>query len=469
VTHHSRRRVLLAAGASLGLGLLAGCAASGPGDDATSPTARDSPTLTPDAAGTDEVDSEPMDRAPASPAEVDERTHQFVQRLVDQEFEWAAGMFGGVLGGVGAGRLASTWRGLTIQHGPYERHEITGRAVQDDRSLRAVSLRFATDSQRLSLVFSPYARIVGVDFPTRDARPPSVAEHRLFDVTLDRDGEDDCPLGATITLPPGDDPVPGVVIVHRSGPLDRDGTVGPNRPYRDLAAGLAAGGVATIRYDKRSLVCDLARDEQTLANVVVADAVAAAARLATVERVSDVVVFGHGMGGVAAPLVARDADVAGLVLAATPARPLPAVLLGTERRKAAADGRITVAERQRLDFFAEKLNGTADLGPDDDYYVLGTATTFWRDLHAHDVVAAVRERPEPTLALHAGRSFVTNHEDLQRWGEVVPRDAIHVYPALDHLFMRVFDGSLPEAYFFPDTVATRVVDDVASWVDTVVG
>jgi hypothetical protein len=52
---------------------------------------------------------------------------------------------------------------------------------------------------------------------------------------------------------------------------------------------------------------------------------------------------------------------------------------------------------------------------------------------------------------------------------VVPRDAIHVYPDLDHLFMRVFDDSLPEAYFFPDTVAVQVVDDVASWVDTVVG
>ncbi len=455
----------------MSLGLLAGCAATGPADDdarSPDPEARRPASSTDDGRETAaSTDREPMDDTPADPAVVDDRTHRFVRRLVDGEFEWAVGMFGGVLGGVGAGRLASTWRGLTIQHGPYERHEITGRAVQGDRSLRAVSLKFATDSQRLSLVFSPYARIVGIDFPTRDTRLPSVAEHRSFDVTLQRDDADDCPLGATVTLPQGDDPVPGVVIVHRSGPLDRDGTVGPNRPYRDLAAGLAARGVAAIQYDKRSLVCDLARDEQTLRNVVVADAVTAAARLAAVERVSDVVVFGHGMGGVAAPLVARDADVAGLVLAATPARPLSEVFLGTERRKAAADGRITVVERQRLDFFAEKLNGTADLGPDDDYYVLGTSTAFWRDLRAHDVVAAVRDRPVPVLALHAGRSFVTTHEDLQRWDEVVPRDAIHVYPALDHLFMRVFDDSLPEAYFFPDTVATQVVDDVASWVGTV--
>jgi hypothetical protein len=262
---------------------------------------------------------------------------------------------------------------------------------------------------------------------------------------------------------------PGVVIAHRAGPHDRDGSVGPNRPYRDLAAGLATRGVASIRYDKRSLVCDLARDEQSLDNVVVADAVTAVRRLAAVESVSAVVVFGHGMGGVAAPLVAREANVAGLVLAATPTRPLSTVFLDTERRKAAADGEITFEERQRLDFVGEQLNGTADLGPDDDYYVLGTATRFWRDLHAHDVVTAVRARSEPAVALHPGRGFVTTEADRRTWRATLPDGGVRVYPVLDHLFMRVFAPSLPEAYFFPDTVARRVVDDVAAWVVAVAG
>jgi hypothetical protein len=405
-----------------------------------------------------------MDGTPASPVVVDDRTELFVTRLADEAFEWAAGMFGSVLAGADADRLAATWRGLTIQHGPFAGFEIVGRQVRADRSLRAVELRFASDSQRLSLVFDPYTRVVGLDFPTRGPRRRDASGGRSFDRQLTRDGDDSRPLGATITLPDGDDTVPGVAILHRSGPLDRDGSVGPNRPYRDLAAGLAARGVASIRYDKRSFVCDLGKEEQSLDNVIVADAAAAVERLGQVERVSDVVVFGHGIGGVAAPLVAHETDVTGLVLGATPTRPLSEVFFGTERRKAEADGEVTFEEQQRLDYVGEKLNATADLGPDDDYYILGTATTFWRDLRAHDVVAAVRERPEPVLALHPGRGFVTTATDRRVWRDALPPGALEEYSELDHLFMHVFEESLPEAYFFPDTLSDEVVDDVAAWV-----
>jgi hypothetical protein len=387
--------------------------------------------------------------------------------MADGEFERAGGMLYATLGDDAAGRLAATWRGLTIQHGPFRRHEIVGREAQGNRSIREVRLRFATDDQRLLLAFNSHGKVVWLDFPTRAIRPPDHAG-RSFDVSLRRGDDRDAPLGATVALPPGGDTVPGVVIVHRSGPHDRDGTAGPNRPYRDLAALFAAQGVASIRYDKRSFVYDLAKDEQSLDNVVVADAVGAATRLGEEERISDVVVFGHGLGGVAAPRIARDTDVAGTVLAATPTRPLAEVYLDIERRKATADGTVTHTERQRLDLFRENLARTDDLGPDDDYYIFGRATTFWRDLHDIDVVRAVGERPEPTLALHPERSFVTTDVDRAAWADLLGRGGVRSYPDLDHLFMRVFGESLPEAYSFPDTVASAVAADVAAWVRDVV-
>ena len=42
-------------------------------------------------------------------------------------------------------------------------------------------------------------------------------------------------LPGTLTLPDGKGPFAAVVLVHGSGPNDRDETVGPNRPFRDLA------------------------------------------------------------------------------------------------------------------------------------------------------------------------------------------------------------------------------------------
>ena len=43
-----------------------------------------------------------------------------------------------------------------------------------------------------------------------------------------------------------------VVLVQGSGPHDRDETIGPNKPFRDLAWGLASKGIAVLRYEKRT-------------------------------------------------------------------------------------------------------------------------------------------------------------------------------------------------------------------------
>ena len=42
--------------------------------------------------------------------------------------------------------------------------------------------------------------------------------------------------------------------MHGSGPNDRDETIGPNKPFKDLAGGLASRGIAVLRYDKRTKV-----------------------------------------------------------------------------------------------------------------------------------------------------------------------------------------------------------------------
>ncbi|QTA92554.1 Uncharacterized protein dnm_086370 [Desulfonema magnum] len=40
--------------------------------------------------------------------------------------------------------------------------------------------------------------------------------------------------------------------MHGSGPHDRDETIGPNKPFRDLARGLASREIAVLRYKERT-------------------------------------------------------------------------------------------------------------------------------------------------------------------------------------------------------------------------
>ena len=64
------------------------------------------------------------------------------------------------------------------------------------------------------------------------------------EIRLDDTGEP-----CTLTLPPGDGPVPAAMLLTVAGPNDRDQTVFAHRVFRELAHGLAAGGVASLRCD----------------------------------------------------------------------------------------------------------------------------------------------------------------------------------------------------------------------------
>jgi predicted acyl esterase len=64
-------------------------------------------------------------------------------------------------------------------------------------------------------------------------------------------------LYGTLERPDSTAPVPVVLIIAGSGPTDRDGNSlmrkGPNNSLKLLAEGLAAHGIASVRYDKRGI------------------------------------------------------------------------------------------------------------------------------------------------------------------------------------------------------------------------
>ena len=64
-------------------------------------------------------------------------------------------------------------------------------------------------------------------------------------------------LFGTLELPAARTPVPVVLIISGSGPTDRNGNSpalpGSNNSLKMLADGLAARGIASLRYDKRGI------------------------------------------------------------------------------------------------------------------------------------------------------------------------------------------------------------------------
>src|SRR5262249_46326810 len=97
-------------------------------------------------------------------------------------------------------------------------------------------------------------RIVSVNPKTVPWDPPAYADPQKFterNLTL---GTAPWELPAILTLPKGAGPFPAVVLVQGSGPEDEDETIGANKPFKDLAWGLASNGIAVFRYKKRTAV-----------------------------------------------------------------------------------------------------------------------------------------------------------------------------------------------------------------------
>jgi uncharacterized protein len=130
------------------------------------------------------------------------------------------------------------------------------------------------------------------------------------------------------TLPQHSAPARAVVLLGGSGPSDRDGTMGANKPLKDLAWGLGSQGLATLRYDKVTYAhaAKLAGNPDfTMVDEYVDHAIAAIELLRGDPSIdpAHIYLLGHSQGGSILPRIAsRVATVAGLIILAGSAQPM---------------------------------------------------------------------------------------------------------------------------------------------------
>jgi uncharacterized protein len=313
--------------------------------------------------------------------------------------------------------------------------------------------------------------------PPADADPGAFAEQEL---TL---GSGQLAVPGTLSVPRDPGPHAAVVLLAGSGSLDRDETIGRNKPFKDIAWGLASRGVATLRFDKVTYAhahelkgaCDF-----TLADEYVPDATAAIKILEQHPAVAEDRVFllGHSLGGTVAPRIATsDPTVAGLIILAGGAQPLHWVIVRQMRYLASLRPETEAATQPVIDALAEKARmvDSTDLSPATpaSRLPLGAPASYWLDLRDYDPVEEAATVDKPTLILQGGRDYqVTVADDLSRWEAGLrnrPNVTIRVYPEHNHLFAPGSGPSTPEEYEPAQHVDATVIADIADWVATIPG
>ncbi len=287
------------------------------------------------------------------------------------------------------------------------------------------------------------------------------------------------PLKGTLTLPAGKGPFPAVVLVSGSGPNDQNETIGPNHPFLDIALGLAARGIASVRYDKRTLDYPRSINPRTftLTEEYVPDALAAVRLLQHEPDVDAHLIFvlGHSQGGTYAPLIAQRApEVAGVILLAAATEPLATALVRQVRYLATLPGPTGADARAELpDIEAEaaEIDSPARLEKDKPGTVLlgGVGPAYFLSGFRYNEVATARSVPQPLLLLQGDRDYqVTVANDLDVWlNGLKGRKGVTVvqFPKADHLFLDGSGPPTPVEYERPGHVDPKVTATIAAWID----
>lgn len=286
-------------------------------------------------------------------------------------------------------------------------------------------------------------------------------------------------LGATWSVPSKEGVYPVVVLVHGSGPQDRDESIGANKPFRDLAHGLASNGIAVLRYEKRTkqnptnLGVDL--NKLTVKEETIDDALSAV-RVARGFANSDkqrIYVLGHSLGGMLLPRIAQgDSEIAGFISLAGNARPLTDLLVEQMEYIATTSAENGAAVKKQLPAIKQQVARIKDPAlsestPAKD--LMGVPAAYWLDLRSYDPAEAMKSVAKPVLFLQGGRDYqVTASGDFRKWQEALKGKSnctFKIYPKLNHIFVVGEGVATPEEYLTKTgNVSDQVIKDIADWV-----
>lgn len=379
-------------------------------------------------------------------------------------------------------QLAMLWPSLTAQAGEFK--SLGGERSQQQGDYRLVELELIFAKAKLiqKTSWNAQGQMEGLFFSPGQL-PEEVPDPAQSEITVD--AGTGFPLKGLLTLPETAEKVPAVVLIHGSGPSDRDESVGANFPFRDLALGLKEKGIASIRYDKRTLTygSDIAQDPKfTIEGEFVEDAVAAVKLLKANPKIHGDRIFllGHSQSGsLLAHIDQAGAQVRGYVVLAGTPRKLWELM--EEQSQATAQALQEAGQSEKAETILKNLDlelpkakkparmtqeESADAGT-----IFGIQAWYLKNLEDQDPIAEYRGADKPMLFLQGEADRQVPLEDFQAWQRELKdlSDAtFKSYADLNHLFGKSsrevpYHEIFNQEYMERTPVDPAVIQDLADW------
>ena len=302
-------------------------------------------------------------------------------------------------------------------------------------------------------------------------------------------------LAGTITVPTGNGPFPGVVLISGSGQQNRNEEVYGHRPFLVLADALTRAGIAVLRYDDRGVGGSEAGPDLMNATTwdFSTDAEAAYQHLRRHDKVDSrrVGLLGHSEGGAIAPIIAsNDPTVAFVVLLAGPGiAGVELIMLQNEAMlKTAgvtADLISVVNEANRKIFTAivetpdDKtaaeiitpiMKGLGMQNEQINAQLQALLSRWYRAFLTYDPRPVLERLSCAVLALNGTLDVQVTYEEnlaaIQAALEKAPTDDFRVeaMQGLNHMFQTAQTGGVDEHPKIEETFAEAALELIASWI-----
>ncbi|MFC3884608.1 S-layer homology domain-containing protein [Bacillus songklensis] len=301
------------------------------------------------------------------------------------------------------------------------------------------------------------------------------------DITI---GEGELALPGTLTIPKGEGPFPVVVLVHGSGPNDKDESLYSMKPFRDIAVGLANRNIAVLRYEKVTREHHIKsgmNQKLTIQEETINDAVKAVHLLQTLPQIdkNQMYVLGHSQGGYALPRILEadhEHQIAGGIVVSGPSGKFQDLMLWQQQdaleraQEQGAPSEQLEALKANLAFWEQQIALINDPKYSKDHipkeFRLPNAY-WWYELRDYVPTQLAAKQKVPLLMMQGGKDLQVAPSHINEWkAALANRDNVTYkqYPNLIHLLVNYAGEPDYSEYAIPANVPENFIQHIANWI-----